>query len=254
MAVLSNCSREGQWFMLCIIFSALFFFADGKECKKINSCSCQQDDGGIIDLSPISKKDGTAWFSSVKDTITIANRFYWNPCISFTEEACVNVAVCREESMIPNSTYYDVGTQDSAFFIYRNDADLVLGYQGVNSTTIVTLYCTGNAVDNLTVIGESIEGSAIYNMELRSIHACAFYPIYPPSQDGSGLSAGWVVFIVLLVLLCAYFLVGTVYNIVYKKAEGADAIPHIALIMGGCSYVKGCCSKQDKSRSQYSSV
>lgn len=247
----------GHCITICILVSMILFVVDGKKCVKQNSCSCVQDDGGIIDLSPIAKKDGTAWFASIKDTITIANRFFWNPCNNFTEGSCVDVAVCREESQIPNSTYYDVGTQDSSFFIYRNDEDLVLGYLGVNSTTIITLYCTANKTDDLFVIGENVTGSQIYNMELRSIHACAYYPVVPnPSSggDSGGLSAGWVVFIVLLVVVCCYFLVGTVYNKVQNKAEGLEAIPHIGLVMGGCSYVKGCCSGQEKSRSQYSSV
>ncbi|XP_033762427.1 uncharacterized protein LOC117343966 [Pecten maximus] len=254
MSVFKNSVLTGHCFTMLIVFFAMFVFVDGKECLKRSSCSCVQDDGGIVDLSPLAKTDGSAWFASIKDNFTISNRFFWNPCNNFTEGSCVDVAVCREASNIPNSTYYNVGTQDSAFFIYKEDTDLVLGYQGDDSTTVITLYCTANAIDDITVIGERLNGSKIYEMELRSVHACAMYPISPPNGDSGGLSAGWVVFIVLLVLVCGYFLIGTVYNVVHNKAEGADAIPHIGLMMAGCSYVKGCCSSQDKSRSQYSSV
>ncbi|XP_065890154.1 uncharacterized protein [Dysidea avara] len=128
-------------------------------CDKIDQCSCKLRNvrnPGIITLHPLVSGKPTARFAeyaSSKDNGDYYNYFY-NPCVSFSVAAgsysvCNNVSMCQTMTDGYQSTF-NLGTIDSAEFVYRNGSVIIMYQSGGpsynNRTTEVELVCDANEV------------------------------------------------------------------------------------------------------------
>ncbi|KAH9505067.1 hypothetical protein Btru_061616 [Bulinus truncatus] len=151
--------------IIYVLYPLTFFcgFVLTQTCQKVDSCRCTYSDSHI-DLTPIVNSVSPPRFKDMYDQY-YNKRFSYNPCFSFTENSCNNVAVC----MIDYSTYRSIGTQDTASFnTSQNDVSII--YQSKDGrTSRVRLVCS-NDVTSLEVYGES--PTNVYNFVLKSPYCC----------------------------------------------------------------------------------
>ncbi|KAL3831858.1 hypothetical protein ACJMK2_023555 [Sinanodonta woodiana] len=219
--------------LLFILISGLFQPVVGK-CSKTGPCSCQTEDGGKLDLHPISKTDGTPQFLDIDDP-SGQDQFSWNPCKPFNEGTAIDVMVVQSRFGVPRRFYYNLGTEDSANFL-DTDAGLVLQYsadalkENTLRTSIFKLICDQSQEGTLTALGERGQ-QAIYDFELRSKYACI--------QGGSSsISAGTVLCIVFFVLVFVYIVGGILFQTFVRKATGKERFPNYDMWRHFPIYVK----------------
>ncbi|XP_077979001.1 uncharacterized protein LOC144434424 [Glandiceps talaboti] len=217
-------------YLLCSVLLFLLPIETAGDCKQINSCTCQLDDGTEINLKPIAKNDGTARFLDVKGQES-ANSYYYsyNPCFDFTESGdCSKVGVCQKNQDASPALYYDLGDQTSATF-KQSGNDIILEYKGSGTadptlrTSQVRLLCANaGSTDTLIAYGETYIGSVIYTFDLVSTHCC------PTTNSGGsgGLSVGSILCIIALVLVIVYIIVGVLVMKFVKHEEGVELIPN----------------------------
>ncbi|XP_053374282.1 uncharacterized protein LOC128546902 isoform X2 [Mercenaria mercenaria] len=157
-----------------------------RQCTKIDACSCVFDDGTIVNLQALERKDGKPNFSNASNANN-TEYYSWNPCTPFSyssnNSACENVSVCMIRKGIPNDLLYDLGNQDTAQFLVDNNGTLKLTYtadQGdLKRVTEITLQCMKNSkFDFFLAEGEQdvTNDTAIYKLLLASKYACAYAP------------------------------------------------------------------------------
>ncbi|XP_013404784.1 uncharacterized protein LOC106169729 [Lingula anatina] len=98
-------------------------------CIGFNSCMCKSS-VGIIDISALANKNGTARFRDIPSPDAAQSTVSWNPCYPFSDGtyqamACYNVSGCVVHYAAGMFWYYSLGTQQSATFI--TDATRGLG-------------------------------------------------------------------------------------------------------------------------------
>ena len=136
-------------------------------CTQLDQCSCRFDDGsGIVDLTGLGKH-GRPLISDVQ----VEHYFYsFNPCFSFDEGTCHEVAGCQLEK--DSGIYIDIG---AAFPItLRYDGSNVIGSytssDGLRST-IVTYVCN-LSVDDPIFIAHGEIYTAKYAFSIVSKEIC----------------------------------------------------------------------------------
>ncbi|OWF54299.1 uncharacterized protein LOC110445309 [Mizuhopecten yessoensis] len=203
-----------------------------KSCDKKTSCSCKSSDG-VLDLKPGAIK-GTKF----QDVASSDGSLYsYNPCYSFDEtdpslppqfDNCKSVAACQ---LVPAGVggtpqLYDIGTQASASFSYKDGASIdqpklgevltvtYLAADNARSTTVI-LQC--DPTEDFLPVGE-IQSSTppVYVFVYSSPNAC-FKP--------SGLSAGSVLLIIFICLIAVYLIGGVLFNKLKRGNSGKDLIP-----------------------------
>ena len=116
-------------------------------CSQLDQCSCRFDDGrGIVDLTGLGKH-GTPFIFDVQ----VEHYYYsFNPCFSFTEGTCQNVAGCQIEKN--SSIYIDIAAAFPMSLSY--DGNNVVGYytSGDGSRNTIVTYVCNLAVDQPIVI------------------------------------------------------------------------------------------------------
>lgn len=209
------------------------------QCTKKDACSCVYDDGTVVNLDPIDRKDGKPNFSNT--TNEAKTEYYsWNPCTPFSYNApndteCQNVAVCMIRQGIPNVLFYDLGNQDSAQFMVNSNGTLILTYtsdQGdYKRIAEITLQCMATSkFDFFVAEGEQEENNntVIYKLLLASKYACAYASHINPAETvtSSSLNAGEIFAIVLFSLIGAYIFFGVLYQAFVKKESGKRLCPN----------------------------
>lgn len=198
-------------------------------CKQTGPCSCTNSKGHI-DLSPLALDNGQPEFKDKDDNIHF-DQFSWNPCFSFTEDKCTNVAACHILKTIPPVTI-SIGTQDSAKFLTAENDEVSIEYTAVTDiirTTTVILTCDESTDANLIVTGEIPIQSGKYFMELKSKYSC------PRSGQ---LSPGSIILIIAVAMLASYVIVGVVFQRFVRKADGRALFPNYAFWAKMPGYVK----------------
>ncbi|XP_025096366.1 uncharacterized protein LOC112565231 isoform X2 [Pomacea canaliculata] len=166
-------------------------------------------------------------------------KFSWNPCIPFTEGNCRNVAVC--ELSDDGYAFYNLGTQDSAWFLTVSGV-FQLSYnasdEGFPRVTYVTLVCDPSQEKTLDALGPLY--SATYGFVLTSKYCC-------PRRETTGLSAGSILLIVFFVLLFVYIVGGVAFQVGVRKSSGKEIIPNYTwwfslptLIKDGVKFTVSC--------------
>ncbi|KAK7488281.1 hypothetical protein BaRGS_00020440 [Batillaria attramentaria] len=203
--------------LLCVICTN-YTVAD--DCTKINSCSCNSSEG-TIDLSALGNNDGSAKYLDQPDADG-SWQFSYNPCHSFTEGTCSDVAACQVST--DASQFYSIGTQDSAQFKKDSDGNVMIEYsatdQGTQRTTQVSLVCDKSSDDTLKA------------MTLTSKHCCPSggKPGPGPTVTTSlELSIGTILCMAFVGLLIVYIGVGIAIQKGVRKAQGKEVIPNYSL-------------------------
>ena len=120
-------------------------------CTQLDQCSCRFDDGrGLVDLTELGKH-GTPLISDEK-----AGVFYYsfNPCFSFYEGTCQEVAGCQLEN---TTGYIDIAAAFPVSLIY-DGSNIVGNYTSSDGSrnTIVTFVCD-QAIDTpITIVNGEV--------------------------------------------------------------------------------------------------
>ncbi|XP_045168876.2 uncharacterized protein LOC123531724 [Mercenaria mercenaria] len=214
------------------VFSVLIHFipncyAQKGKCTKVTSCKCAYEDGAIVDLTQLASTDGGARYEDVPGSVA-TTVYSWNPCTSFTEGTCENVAVCQTTEDLPPNIYTSLGSQESALFTTDDDGKLAIQYsvenQGVLTTTLVTLVCDENSQDSFQVTDEE-KLDAKYFLELTSPHAC------PTGITSDHLSVGTYIIIIFSSFVAVFFIVGIIIQKFVRKKSGKYVVPFVEFWM-----------------------
>ncbi|KAL4222406.1 hypothetical protein ACF0H5_018445 [Mactra antiquata] len=229
-------------------------FTDGQvpigTCRKINSCSCYYDDGTIVNLEPLDRKDGKPNFNNVTDSTH--DLYSWNPCTPFSypsnDSHCQNVSICMIRKNIPQELLYDLGNQDSAKFSVNTNGSLILTYTADNGdykrVSEITLQCMETSKFNFFVAEgeqETHNDTVTYKFTLASAVACPRGPNINPSENVSPLSGVEIFFIVLGSLIGSYIVLGVMFQAFVKKESGKRLCPNHEFWFNIPGCIKGGC-------------
>ncbi|XP_060594556.1 uncharacterized protein LOC132748874 [Ruditapes philippinarum] len=207
----------------CLVMIISNCSAQEGTCTKVSSCKCTYQDGAIVDLTPLANTDGSARYSDKAGSVA-TTLYSWNPCNSFTEGTCQDVAVCQLQEDLPPVIYESLGSQDSAKFTTDDQGQLAIQYsaekQGVLITTLISLLCDSNSADTLTVTDERKQ-EAKYFLELSSPHCC------PSGIPHDHLSVGTYITIIFLSFASLFFVIGISIQKCVRKKTGKDVIPFV---------------------------
>ncbi|XP_070565875.1 uncharacterized protein [Ptychodera flava] len=194
------------------------------ECRRTSVCSCQWDDGSIIDLEPIGLQNATPRFQDLPGP---DNYYYsYNPCYNFIESAdCKYVSACQRSHLGIGAKFFNLGVHSSAKFLLE-DNDLILQYEGNGTdlqirTTRIKLVCSKSDT-RLIVDGE--EPMKVYNFVLESPDCCPDASMFSIAKI-----IGSILCICALVAAVVYLVCGAFYMKFVVKETGADVIPNKVL-------------------------
>ncbi|XP_068740233.1 uncharacterized protein [Montipora capricornis] len=233
-----------------------------KECTTIDHCSCSTDKGKIS-LWKLAET-GKPRFSEIP-TDSKDNTISWNPCSSYSEGKCVDVAACLEfhgES--------GIAKQNTATCVLR-DGECALNYTGERTLRLqVTDHCFSNTETRYNSTQQCVYFNSIVTMQtnvsvklrcdesqdgkvdpvniqklrifttiLHSKYAC---PIAPPLPSGShGLSLGSVLVIIFFCLVIVYITSGILVNKYIRSVEGNKVFPNYSFWMDLPYFIKDGC-------------
>lgn len=203
-------------------------------CAKIDDCTCQFEDGTIIDLKSIANNDGTSRYS---DLMAQDNYYYsYNPCYAFNEGTCANAAACQKT--LDGGTFYLIGEPDTADFTFdiaSSSVQIVYTAPGEGAGTRITyvnLVCDPRATDPIVVANGEIDTQQ-YSFTLTHRCTCPGLcgssastpnpdtptpaPGSPGSDDSLDVSIGTVICIVVLGLLVVYLATGITFQRVKRQ-------------------------------------
>ncbi|XP_031571463.1 uncharacterized protein LOC116305649 isoform X3 [Actinia tenebrosa] len=147
----------------------IFKVIPGKECHKIDTCSCIMDDGtGIISLHAIDNEDGTPRFTGIPDTVIPIYTFDWNPCTPLkTEGPCQGSNACQHTPDL-----FPVGKPNTTFSVNPDGTVLItyekVTYEDHGRKLQVTLKC------DATEKGSFVDGISEYGVGTESIYVGTF--------------------------------------------------------------------------------
>ncbi|XP_059178891.1 uncharacterized protein LOC131958023 isoform X2 [Physella acuta] len=180
-------------FMLSFLFLESVQVASLQEpCRKVDSCRCTFSDSHI-DLTPLAGVSGPKWRDQYDQFYN--NRFSYNPCLSFSEGTCSNVAVCEMNNAMQ---YFTAGTQETAMYLYDATTSLLAVEYNSTDTIGLTRYsrvllnCITSGPDILQIQGEGATGH--YGFKLSSTHCCR-KPGALPAGGGAHFKVGLVLII-----------------------------------------------------------
>ncbi|XP_013397616.1 uncharacterized protein LOC106164287 [Lingula anatina] len=219
-------------------------------CAKIDSCSCKHANGNV-DLHPLALSNGKARFENIQAT-SGTDKFSWNPCKDFTQGSCQNVAACQIQSSGSWwSSYYPIGSQNTAQFTSDGSTNIILTYTnthyGVTRFTYITLICDSKVDAQLTADGE--KSSRRYYMTLKSKYACPGGGSDSGGSGGTGggssggkddkaakqggkdkseasIGGGSVMMIILVTVIPIYLIGGILTQKFIRHKSGTDVIPN----------------------------
>ncbi|XP_064648431.1 uncharacterized protein LOC135500729 [Lineus longissimus] len=240
-----------------VIFGCLYVRrCTGATCVTNSPCSCTYDDGsGTVDISSLGNTDGNP---RLKDEIGTADsaKYSYNPCTSFTEHECKDVAVCYIINNTERDYYIPAGMQPTAKF-GMSGADLDITYTTADDAkTIVTLKCdkTVTGEPKWEVLGKPPQAT---NMLITMTHNCNC-PNACSAGAAMALSIGSILCIILLVGLVVYFGFGALFLFFVKKESGVNVVPNHTFwtglpgqIQDGGKFVIGSITKK---RGEYSEI
>ncbi|CAF1526013.1 unnamed protein product [Adineta ricciae] len=133
-----------------------------------DSCGFNHPIYGVIDLASLGLRDGRARFQDVSPASGLDYLYSFNPCYSFREETCQNVAVCQ---ISPDRRFsFELARQGSSSWSLDTSYRPTLNYTSGSKTVLITMVCSSADEDSLEVLGET--RSNYYTMQLRSRCAC----------------------------------------------------------------------------------
>ncbi|XP_060570671.1 uncharacterized protein LOC132728961 [Ruditapes philippinarum] len=220
-----------------ILYACVLFLVPGsvlaKDCLGRDQCSCAfDDDGSLIVLNSLGNSDLTPRFQDVSSSD--GSTYSYNPCYPFTEgtSSCTQAAACITSVGQTES----IGDAQSAKFAYSEDNDdLELGYtsgSGLLTITQVKLKCDQHACQP-SLTAEGNQGLNQYALTLTTVCACPNGcnedgPINcTPGSSSGGIGGGAVVLIIFFAFLFIYFVGGTVFLAVGRKARGKEMVPNV---------------------------
>ncbi|XP_060606839.1 uncharacterized protein LOC132759130 [Ruditapes philippinarum] len=200
----------------CVVMIISNCSAQEGTCTKVSSCKCTYQDGAIVDLTPLANTDGSARYSDVPGSVA-TTLYSWNPCNSFTESTCQDVAVMSvNKGRFSPLQYTKPGARVSA----KVHELMTKGKFSIRVQCRKALQGVLNSADTLTVTDERKQ-EAKYFLELSSPHCC------PSGIPHDHLSVGTYITIIFLSFASLFFVIGISIQKFVRKKTGKDVIPFV---------------------------
>ncbi|KAH9520382.1 hypothetical protein Btru_060628 [Bulinus truncatus] len=193
----------------------------GRQCNKVDSCSCKFDDNGaVVNLQPLAKSDGKPLFLDVYGQD--GSYYSYNPCVAFNEDDCHSAAFCQRQ--YANSSAVLLANQKNVNFGYDGH-NVQVTYQpdGLGKLVTVSYVCIQHSSPLFRPFGYD-NVTRQYNFEVQTECACDNVCYVAP--DNGGISTGSVLLIIFFVMVFLYIVVGSVFGKVSKGASGTKVLPH----------------------------
>ncbi|CAF3816470.1 unnamed protein product [Adineta steineri] len=190
-----------------------------------NPCIYKLNGKGVIDLTSVGRIDGTPGWKRITPEKTDGHVYSYNPCHSFTETACIDVAGCQVYAT-DEKVAYSLGPQSSVQWKTTSGQDIpTLVYISDEKRSLsVDLRCLNSGEsDKLEVHGHDLV-TGLYTMTLSS--KCACWDGCKDSSKPKGLSGGSLVIILFMVLVVIYLVAFMSYNKFRRQATGINIFPH----------------------------
>ncbi|CAF0928293.1 unnamed protein product [Adineta steineri] len=213
------------------IFSILLFVLALCLRDQLNArtpCIYDLNPKGIIDLTSVGRMDGTPAWKNVHPEISDKHVYSYNPCHSFTQYACIDVAACQSYET-DEKLVYSLGNQNSMQWEVQTSKDIVtLVYNSGERKLSVYLNCLKPGEPNKLEVHGYDSVAKIFTMTLSSECACwdgcknGPTPPKLPNKLGGG-----AVFILILVILAMIYLIGFMtFNKFQRHESGINILPH----------------------------
>ncbi|CAI9727388.1 Hypothetical predicted protein [Octopus vulgaris] len=193
-----------------IVLLTLGLLAKSENCKKLSYCSCQKENGDIIDLQQF----GSRVFQAYKNSAI----YKWLPCAQMD---CMNTSqtLCKFIVISPTVQYpNNLGSIESVHFtVVGGTVNLNYKDPTGNTQSTVSLVCseeketTFQHIQNITIFNYQK-----YFFQLQSKQFCSSH----------SLSTGSIICIVFFCVLILYLVLGVVINIFARHKSGCDAVPN----------------------------
>ncbi|XP_065181578.1 uncharacterized protein LOC135812184 [Sycon ciliatum] len=210
-------------------------------------CTCDMDDNsGHMDLSAISKSDGTPFFKDIKGASNW--KYSYNPCSPFVDNKCkADVLVCQGgDSVCGRDTSVNIEVTDTAPVggtIKYGNGDVL---SKVPRTAVVTFTCDASVESDITFVKEDPAGN--YQFKLVSKHTCVIPPTtqappppgttapQPPGPTGphhrtsekNSISMGSILSISFFTIALMYLSGGIAFMMIRNGERGRETIPNYA--------------------------
>ncbi|XP_014777913.1 uncharacterized protein LOC106874633 [Octopus bimaculoides] len=227
-----------------IILLTLGLLAKSENCRQTTYCSCQRDNGDVVDLQQFGDR--------VFQNMTKSAIYKWLPCAQMD---CNNVTqtICQFNVISPSVQFpNNLGSIKSVHFtVSKGNVILTYTDPSGNTKSTVALVCSEGKEATFLFIGR-VRGFVYqtYNFQLQSKHFC-------PSHS---LSTGTIICIVLLCVLVLYLVLGVVFNIFVQHKSGCNAVPNADswkssgdYIQDGFAFTLTKCGKLNK-RKEYNEI
>ncbi|UJR21026.1 hypothetical protein I4U23_024126 [Adineta vaga] len=178
--------------------------------------SCQYHDSryGIIDLSTVGSMTDRPAFKDIQSIYSTNYVWSYNPCYSFSEHKCHNVAGCQLDKT--SSVSYPIAYQNAVYWLNMNNTrsvnpTIVYATPSTNRRLKVQLICDRSSNQHrLEVVGETSVGE--YLMQLTSPCACWNGCSHRPPNPSPNWNlwsiigiAGGVIFLLFLIMMTCLF-------------------------------------------------
>lgn len=216
-------------------------------CSRVQDCVCGFPTGEGINLTSLGQAP-----LIFNDTIHSAV-FYFNPCVTTLTECLNNSVVCVNDEKSNHTT--PLGLKNEALFKAQglyNPIYIYFKVEGIE--TDIQLECSEKNTSFIAVNRsdglEPFSPVVKYHFLLQSPAAClqSVDIDVRDSNVNEGMSSGAAFFIVLLVLVCLYFLIGAAANHFIRGASGWEMIPNYGFwkslpntLLDGIKYVANGC-------------
>ncbi|XP_065843803.1 uncharacterized protein [Oscarella lobularis] len=141
------------------------------ECRLLNTCFCQYDNGYRVDLTPLDG-NGTPLFQKIFD-----GKYFYdvNLCSNFSSQYCNDSTVCQIRDVPDRKFTFSCSQIDGAYFAQSETGLTYNMIRGKDGRMVrVDLHCNETDVGSLTALGEPT--NLTYAFVLTSRYACAHLP------------------------------------------------------------------------------
>lgn len=227
-----------------------FSVGAANECRKLDPCRCEFDDGRGYDLGQVVEKNYN--YLETVDPAT-GDHYLFHPCADVrylpqnatADNECARgdgYALCRYN----NGTFAKLGTvRDSSFSSSENDHQYLV-FKVNTTVTSFQLICTPRSDKSYIFIQSQLQAQDSNNetnLLLFSPYAC---PVTIEEISHSGI--GKVLLILLFVGSFTYFAIGSIVRFMYLGARGIEVIPNLGfwkdlpgLVRDGARFLQNGC-------------
>ena len=152
--------------------------------------------------------------------------YYWSPCKDITRGQ-ITSSCLQEDSMVNE---FDCGAHKSFHTeVQGGNAAFPMDASDNQRHSEIVCFCKPGGKDTFKFEMEDLDIQGLCDLSLTGDSCCFKYGPGPGSLSGAGgLSIGFILLIIALVVAIVYLLIGVVVQSTVREAEGRDRIPNVS--------------------------